>query len=91
MNVRGALRRVPWPPGEVVLAFREVGAQKQRQLQERKLLEDALDLARSNEASKQAFFRNMSHDMRTPLNAILSLSALAEQHARGSGGRYGGT
>ena len=68
-------------PGEVVLAFREVGAQKQRQLQERKLLEDALDLARSNEASKQAFFRNMSHDMRTPLNAILSLSALAEQHA----------
>ena len=68
-------------PGEVVLAFREVGAQKQRQLQERKLLEDALDLARSNEASKQAFFRNMSHDMRTPLNAILSLSALAQQHA----------
>lgn len=68
-------------PGEVVLAFREVGAQKQRQLQERKLLEDALDLARRDEASKQAFFRNMSHDMRTPLNAILSLSALAEQHA----------
>ena len=80
MNVR-VLYDESLAPGEVVLAFREVGAQKQRQLQERKLLEDALDLARSNEASKQAFFRNMSHDMRTPLNAILSLSALAEQHA----------
>lgn len=80
VNVR-VLYDASLAPGEVVLAFREVGEQKQRQLRERKLLEDALDLARRNEASKQAFFRNMSHDMRTPLNAIVSLSALAQQHA----------
>ena len=28
-------------------------------------------MARQNEDAKQAFFRNMSHDMRTPLNAVL--------------------
>ena len=68
------------PPEEAVLSFREVGAEKQRQLRERKLLEDSLALARQNEESKQAFFRNMSHDMRTPLNGILSSSRLAAEH-----------
>ena len=52
--------------GEVVLCFREVEQEKQRQLREFRLLQDALALARQNEESKQTFFRNMSHDMRTP-------------------------
>ena len=67
-------------PGEVVLCFREVEREKQGQLQERRLLEESLRLARQNEASRQAFFRNMSHDMRTPINAILSAGQLARQH-----------
>ncbi len=66
-------------PNEVVLCFREVEEEKQRQLQERKLLEDALEIAKENEAAKQRFFSNMSHDMRTPLNAIIGLSDLAAQ------------
>lgn len=67
-------------PEEVVLSFREVEREKQRQLQEHRLLEESLSLARQNEESKQAFFRNMSHDMRTPLNAILGSSELARRH-----------
>ncbi len=67
-------------PQEVVLSFREVDAEKQRQLRERQLLEDALELARQNEASKQTFFSSMSHDMRTPLNAIIGMSQLAAGH-----------
>ncbi len=67
-------------PEEVVLSFQEVEREKQRQLQERRLLEESLYLARQNEESKQAFFRNMSHDMRTPLNAILGSSELARRH-----------
>ena len=70
-------------PGEVVLCFREVEEEKQRQLQEHKLLQDALEVARKNEASKQTFFSSMSHDMRTPLNAIIGLSELAENSAQG--------
>lgn len=70
-------------PGEVVLCFREVEEEKQRQLQEHKLLQDTLEVAQKNEAAKQTFFSSMSHDMRTPLNAIIGLSELAEQSAQG--------
>lgn len=66
-------------PEEVVLCFREVEQEKQQQLQERKLLQDSLESAQRNEKAKQAFFSNMSHDMRTPVNAIMGLSELAER------------
>lgn len=79
VNVR-VLYDASLAPEEVVLCFREVEREKQRQLQERKLLEESLQLARQNEESKQAFFRNMSHDMRTPLNTILGSSDLARRH-----------
>lgn len=68
-------------PEEVVLCFRETNEERLLQLQERRLLQDALEIARKNEQSKQSFFNNMSHDMRTPLNAIIGLSDLAGQHA----------
>ena len=68
-------------PDEVVLCFREVEQEKQRQFRERELLEDALENARRSEKTKHAFFNNMSHDMRTPLNAILGLSELVRQNA----------
>lgn len=64
-------------PEEVVLCFREVEQEKQYQLQERKLLQASLESAQRNEKAKQAFFSNMSHDMRTPVNAIIGLSELA--------------
>lgn len=64
-------------PGEVVLCFREVDREKQKQLMERALLQDSLEHARHSEKTKHAFFNNMSHDMRTPLNAIIGLSDLA--------------
>ena len=66
---------------EVVLCFREVDSEKHQQFQERKLLQDALASAKRSEKTKQAFFSNMSHDMRTPLNAILSLADLTLQNA----------
>ena len=66
-------------PEEVVLCFREVDAEKQRQLRERHYLEQALDTAQDSLEAKQAFFNNMSHDMRTPLNAIIGLTELAHR------------
>ena len=66
--------------GEGVLCFREVEQEKRRQLEERKLLEDALASSRQSEKAKQAFFSNMSHDMRTPLNGIIGLTEVAKKH-----------
>ena len=64
-------------PEEVVLCFREVDREKRQHLQELRLLESTLEASRRSEQSKQSFFSNMSHDMRTPLNAIIGLSKLA--------------
>ena len=64
-------------PGEVVLCFREVEQEKRQEIQRRTLLEDALAQARKSEQDKAAFFSHMSHDMRTPLNAVIGLTELA--------------
>ena len=65
--------------GEVVLCFREVDEEKQAELRQMEFLENTLQTMKESEASKDRFFSNMSHDMRTPLNAILGLSRLARE------------
>ena len=69
-------------PGEVVMCFREIEAEKQAQLQQLRLLENALDGAKEKEESQNTFFSSMSHDMRTPLNAIIGLSQLASENTQ---------
>ncbi len=66
-------------PEEAVICFREVEQEKQRQLQERRLLQESLENTQQSEKAKQAFFSNMSHDMRTPVNAIIGMSDLARK------------
>ncbi len=63
-------------PDEVVLCFREVEQEMNRQLQERTLLKDSLESAQRSEKAKQSFFSSMSHDMRTPVNAIIGMTEL---------------
>ena len=43
-------------------------------------LKDALSVAQNANAAKSDFLSNMSHDIRTPLNAIIGLSAIAEDN-----------
>ncbi len=66
---------------EVVLCFREVEKEKQAQLNQQQLLESALETARKSAEERSLFFSSVSHDMRTPLNAIIGLSELAMNHA----------
>lgn len=63
-------------PGEAVLCFREVEEEKQRQLQNVRLMEGALAAADASEKSQKMFFSSMSHDMRTPLNVIIGMAEL---------------
>ena len=44
------------------------------------LLENALEQAQQANAAKTTFLSNMSHDMRTPMNAIIGFSAIASSH-----------
>ena len=68
-------------PDEVILSFREVDREKQRQLRERRYLEEALESSRRSLEAKAAFFSNMSHEMRTPLNGIIGMTGLAKRVA----------
>ena len=54
--------------------------EKKSQLKHQHILETALDRAKKNEDAQNRFFSAMSHDMRTPLSAIIGMTELAEKH-----------
>lgn len=66
---------------EVVLAFRHIHGQKRLELKKTELLKESLAAAQAASQAKNDFLSHMSHDMRTPLNAIIGLSELAQMHA----------
>lgn len=66
-------------PDVVILCFRDVDEEKRRELQQTLLLQDALDVAQKSTKAKSRFFNSMSHDMRTPLNAIMGYCELAQK------------
>jgi signal transduction histidine kinase/CheY-like chemotaxis protein len=68
-------------PDQVIFCFREVDQEKRQQQQHMLILRDALESARENAKEKEAFFNNVSHDMRTPLNAIIGFSELVTKYA----------
>lgn len=50
----------------------------------KKELEDALTLAQQASRAKTTFLNNMSHDIRTPMNAIIGFTTLAKKHLEDS-------
>ena len=61
---------------------RRILEEKNQELaQSREALSNALDEAESANRAKTAFLNNMSHDMRTPMNAIVGFTDLAVEHA----------
>ena len=54
--------------------------QKERELHQQKLLEESAAKADAANQAKSTFLFNMSHDIRTPMNAILGYAELARKH-----------
>lgn len=64
----------------VLLTVRIIDEHKRQQLEMQEALTAALDLATSANAAKSDFLVRMSHDLRTPMNAILGMTTIAGTH-----------
>lgn len=64
----------------VLLANRDVTDEKLRELRQEEELREAKLTAETASKAKSAFLFNMSHDIRTPMNAIIGYADLASRH-----------
>ncbi|MBE6750985.1 MAG: response regulator [Ruminococcaceae bacterium] len=67
-------------PHEQVWAFKSIEETVEEQLKQHRILLDALNQAKKAETAKSNFLFNMSHDIRTPMNAILGFNTIAEKN-----------
>jgi len=75
------VRTGSWQEGNrIVIGFRSVDEQTRRDMEQKKLLEDALVQANQANQAKGIFLSNMSHDIRTPMNAIMGFTNLVLAH-----------
>ena len=64
----------------VVIGFRSIEEELQEEREHQAILEDALSRANQANRAKSTFLSNMSHDIRTPMNAIIGFTTLALSH-----------
>lgn len=65
---------------QLVLGKRIITDVVEKEMRQRMLVEDALAQAEQANQAKSTFLSNMSHDIRTPMNAIIGFTALATTH-----------
>lgn len=67
-------------PAIVTMAIRNINDVVEKDENQKELLTLALKGAQEASEAKMAFLSKMSHDIRTPLNAIIGMTALAKKH-----------
>ncbi|MCM1135799.1 MAG: response regulator [Clostridium sp.] len=76
-----AVRAGNWEESHgIVIGFHSVDEEIRNEIEKKNLLEDALLQANRASKAKSVFLSNMSHDIRTPMNAIVGFTALALTH-----------
>lgn len=65
---------------QVLFGYRNVDNEIEQELQQKQMLADALDVANAANKAKNLFLSNMSHDVRTPMNAIIGFTDLIRKH-----------
>ena len=64
----------------IVFGIRCVDDIVKEEIQQKQLLSDALEAAKRASSAKSDFLSKMSHDIRTPMNAIIGMTAIAAAH-----------
>lgn len=90
---RNDMEKAAWIRANVILAkskdgkasralyvAQDVTDSKQKEEHERRMLQEACDAANHANASKSEFLSRMSHDIRTPMNAIIGMTSIAGAH-----------
>lgn len=67
-------------PVKALYVAQDVTEIKQKEEWEHRMLKEACDAANHANASKSEFLSRMSHDIRTPLNAIIGMTTIAGSH-----------
>ena len=63
-----------------ILAYHDIDALIRKEQEKQTLLRDALKAAEAANKAKSAFLKSMSHDIRTPMNGIIGMTAIAAAH-----------
>jgi signal transduction histidine kinase/ActR/RegA family two-component response regulator/PAS domain-containing protein len=64
----------------VMVGFRNVDQSVRKDMEQKRLMAEALKQAEQASQAKTSFLSNMSHDIRTPMNAIIGYTTLAQYH-----------
>lgn len=65
---------------QIMVGCRSVDEGIRQEMERSRILENALSQAKAANIVRNTFLSNMSHDMRTPMNAIVGFTSLAKSH-----------
>ena len=64
----------------IVAGFKDVDDEVRKEQQIQQTLRDAVEAANASNKAKSDFLSSMSHDIRTPMNGIIGMTAIAANH-----------
>lgn len=67
-------------PWKLLYVAQDITEVKKKEEMEHQMLKEACEAANRANASKSEFLSRMSHDIRTPMNAIIGMTTIAEGH-----------